>query len=54
MLWFLIIQLTGGNTTGPLAPSQLGPFKSQAACEAAGKQVQKTFAVRFVCVADGA
>lgn len=57
MAWFLIIQMMGAmsgmGATGPTAPSQVGTFKSQAACEAAGKQVQKTFGnVRFVCVAD--
>lgn len=57
MTWFLIIQMLGAlsayGTAGPTAPSQVGPFKSQAACEAAGNQIKKAFSnLRFVCVPD--
>lgn len=57
MLWFLVIQLASGMSIngdhGPGGISQVGPFKSQAACEAAGKQAQRRLSsIAYVCVPD--
>ncbi len=47
--WLLIVQLFVG---GQHPPVQLGPFKSQAACEAAAKALQSGVVIgaRYGCV----
>jgi len=59
LLWYLILQLgsalsvNGDHGPGPVTFG--GSFKSQAACEAAGKAVQHHLeAVRYVCVPNAA
>ena len=49
--WLLVVQVFTGQA--PVV-NQIGPFKTEAACAAAGKAVSKAMVgVRFVCVPDG-
>jgi hypothetical protein len=51
--WLLVVILLGGpGAPVPQAISQVGPFKSQAACEAAAKDIRRNASLtRYACVA---
>lgn len=49
--WLMVVVLMGGDgAPKPQAVTQVGPFKSQAACEAAAKVVTRQAFARTICV----